>query len=184
LDIGAGPLVLDADAITLLGRDRPRPASEVAASRRTLLTPHAGELPRVHAPTTAEEAVSAPLEAARATAATIGAVVLLKGSPSIVSDPDGRVQVASIASSDLAVAGMGDALAGAIAAFAAQGSPIEDAAALGLHWTGRAALSAAKGAGMIPSDVVEELPRVLKESGPGETDLPFGFVQFDQDAPR
>ncbi len=183
LEHGTGPLVLDADALTLLGEGRPCPLARAAAGRSVIVTPHAGELVRIH-DTTAELALADPVGTARAAAEASGVVVLFKGSPSVVADPGGPVWIASIASSDLAVGGMGDALAGAITAFAAQGAGRHEAACLGLHWTGRAAHTCEKGVGLIPSDVVEALPAVLRETGPGETDLPFAFVTFDQDAPR
>ena len=183
LEEAVGPVVVDADALTLLGEGRPSSLDQAAAGQPLLVTPHAGELARIHSASRAE-AVSAPVTVSRGLAASTGAHVLLKGAPSVVAAPSGRVGIAGITSSDLAAAGMGDALAGAIVSFAAQGATLEHAAALGLHWTGRAALSVRKGAGLIPSDVVERLPDVLTETGAGDTDLPFGFVLFDQDLPR
>ncbi len=183
LSQGEGPLVLDADALTLVGEGRPCHLTDVAARRPVVVTPHAGELARIHAVSTAT-ATAEPVAAAREAAHATGAVVLFKGAPSVVADPSGVVWIAGIGSSDLAVGGMGDALAGAVTAFTAQGAGAGEAACLALHWTGRAALVCAKGVGLIPSDVVEALPGVLRETGPGHTDLPFGFVIFDQDPPR
>src|SRR5690606_17078513 len=47
LDAEPRALVLDADALTLLGAGRPRPLREVTRARPCLLTPHAGEMERI-----------------------------------------------------------------------------------------------------------------------------------------
>ena len=75
-------------------------------------------------------------------------------------------------------------LTGVAGALLAQGSAPDVAGALALYMTGRAAIRADKGPGLTPSDVIEELPAVWEEGGPGETDLGLPFVIFDQDAAR
>ena len=87
-------------------------------------------------------------------------------------------------SSDLAVAGMGDALAGVCGALMAQGLWPDLAGALGLYLSGRAARLAARGAGLMPSDVSNLLPVALTETQPSESDLPFPFVLFDAEPAR
>jgi len=62
--------------------------------------------------------------------------------------------------------------------------PARDAGALGLHWTGRAAALAGRGASLTPADVLRWLPEALRERGPGTTDLPMPFVTFDLPAAR
>jgi len=85
--------------------------------------------------------------------------------------------------SELAVAGMGDVLTGAVGSFLAQGVEPFRAAGLALHTTGRAASRAGLGAALTPSDAVEAIPSALAERGEGTTDLPFPFVTFDQPPP-
>jgi len=171
------PVVVDADGLTVLGRQGPPDHS------RLLLTPHPGEMARLTS-TPIEELTHAPLSAARGLAARWQVAVLLKGTPTVVTDVSGKGWIASSQSSDLAVAGMGDTLAGTIAGLAVQGLTRAHAAAVGLEVTARAAMLAGQGAGMVPSDVVEHLPRALRERGAGDTDLPFPCVLFDQDEPR
>ncbi len=122
--------------------------------------------------------------AARDLAKTTGAAVLLKGLPSIVVPPEGTGLVDTMASSDLAAGGMGDVLAGVAASLLAQGVGPDEAGALALYGTGRAAARAALGPSLTPSDVIEQLPVVWTEEGPGESDLDHPFVIFDQDPAR
>ena len=89
-----------------------------------------------------------------------------------------------MASSDLASGGMGDVLAGVAASLLAQGVSPDQAGALALYGTGRAASRAALGPSLTPSDVIEQLPVVWTEAGPGISDLDHPFVIFDQDPAR
>jgi NAD(P)H-hydrate repair Nnr-like enzyme with NAD(P)H-hydrate dehydratase domain len=110
--------------------------------------------------------------------------VLLKGLPSLVATPSGALLVDTVGTSDLASAGMGDVLSGVIASFLAQGSTPAEAAALGLHISGRAAVRTGLGVSLTPDDVITALPDALKERGPGESELGLPFVLFDQDPAR
>jgi hydroxyethylthiazole kinase-like uncharacterized protein yjeF len=183
LDAGTQPLVLDADALTLLGAGRPRPLAQVAAARPALLTPHVGEMERItkHG---RDEIRARRVEIARATAAELGCVVLLKGLPSLVAAPGAPVLLDSVGTSDLATGGMGDVLTGTAGALLARGLEPRDAGALALHGTGRAAVRAGKGEGILPVDVVSHLRDALTEPGPGESDLDLACVLLDLDAAR
>ncbi len=177
---GDRPLVLDADALTLIARDDCR---ALPADDRIAVTPHPGEMARLTATPAAQ------VEADRTGAATRfarerGVVTLLKGSPSLVADPGGGLLVsATEAASDLAVAGVGDVLTGVIGSFLAQGIGPREACGLALHLTGRAAAAAALGPSLMPSDLVEWLPTALAPP-PAVTRLPFPFVTLDQPPPR
>jgi NAD(P)H-hydrate epimerase len=89
-----------------------------------------------------------------------------------------------MASSDLAAGGMGDVLAGVAASLMAQGVAPDEAGALALYGTGRAAARAALGPSLTPSDVIEHLAAVWTEEGEGDSDLDYPFVIFDQDPAR
>ena len=107
------PLVLDADALHLLGD---RQAIVVSRKAPTVLTPHHGEfLALVQG---AGEVSEAPNKAFRAAwlADALRAHVLYKGADSVVAGPDGQVIIADRRCTWLSVAGTGDVLAGSIAA--------------------------------------------------------------------
>lgn len=179
----SGPLLLDADALTLVAAGRTPPLAELAASRPLLLTPHPGEMERLTGRPREEIQGDRP-GAARRLAASTGAHVLLKGAPSILASPGGGLLVDGGGGSELATAGMGDVLAGSAAAFLAMGLPPPTAGGVALQAGGRAAVLAGGSPGVSPEDVVEHLPWALREEGAGDTDLPFPFVLLDQDPPR
>ena len=147
--------------------------------RPVLITPHYGEMTRL-----APELVSADsrLDVARALASECSISVLLKGAPSIVTSPAQPILFDTQGSSDLAVAGMGDMLSGVCGALMAQGLEPTVAGAVGLYLSGRAARICERGAGLMPSDVSERIPDVLKEKTDLRSNLPFPFVVFDAEA--
>lgn len=180
-DPGRAATALDADALNLLAEDGPDALARAARGRSILLTPHPGEMKRL---LDMDDAASPHPADARAFAERTGAVVLLKGTPSVVASPDGTLLIGTQGSSDLASAGMGDLLAGAAGAFLAQGKSPAASAGLALHLSGRAANLASAGRALIPQDVVARMPDVWREEGSGHTDLRLPFVTFDQDPPR
>jgi NAD(P)H-hydrate epimerase len=184
LDASEGlPTVLDADALNLASSGAGPGLAEWAANRPVLVTPHLGEMARLSG-LTGEAIEKDRMGAARDLADKTGAAVLLKGLPSIVVPPEGTCLVDTVGSSDLAAGGMGDVLTGVAASLLAQGAGLDDAGALALYGTGRAAACAALGPSLTPSDVIERLPVVWTEEGPGESDLDHPFVIFDQDPAR
>jgi NAD(P)H-hydrate epimerase len=178
------PTVLDADALNVAaegGLD----LVALGARRPLLITPHPGEMARL----LEVDAGSAPGPAhpaarARAAAERFGCVALLKGAPSLVAAPDEPLLVDAQSSSDLAVAGMGDALTGVCASLMAQGLGPRESGAVALFITGRAARLAGRGAGLVPSDVIRWLPEALAERDEGVSDLDLPFVVFDADPAR
>lgn len=179
---GSRPLVIDADGLTLLAKNA---ASGIgpAVGVNAVVTPHPGEMASLTG-ATVEVVQRDRVATAQEFAAAHGVVTLLKGTPSLAADPDGRLLVSTQeCGSDLAVAGMGDVLTGAIGSFLAQGVEPLLAAGLALHVTGRAASRDGLGAALMPSDVVEAIPAALSERGSGSSDLPFPFVTFDQQCP-
>ena len=157
--IGA-PLLIDADGLNALGTEIGLLARRDAP---TILTPHAGELGRLLG--LPSDAIGARrLASARRAAAEAGAVVVLKGSDTLVVEGE-RVAVNALESPALATAGTGDVLAGTIAALVARGArPFEGACAAVLAHA-RAGVGAAEKVGtdsVIASDVIEALPGGLR----------------------
>jgi hydroxyethylthiazole kinase-like uncharacterized protein yjeF len=148
-------LVVDADALTSFAED---PGALFSAlDRDDVLTPHPGEFERIFPGllTASPERITAAREAAR----RAGAVVLLKGSDTVVASPDGRAAVSLNGAPWLATAGSGDVLAGFIAGLIAQGMESFEAAcaAAWIH----AEAGAAHGPGLIAEDLPDLAPTVL-----------------------
>ncbi len=129
---GCPPVVVDGDGLTALADDVD--GAVTRAGGATVLTPHDGELARLGADPGAPDR----LAEVRALAARRGAVVLAKGSPTVVADPGGRVLIAIAGDSRLATAGTGDVLTGVIGALLAQGLPPLEAAGAAAHLHGLA----------------------------------------------
>jgi ADP-dependent NAD(P)H-hydrate dehydratase / NAD(P)H-hydrate epimerase len=149
---GAGvPLVVDADALAAFaGLD------DVGVP--VLLTPHAGELARLVGADRAD-VEARRLHHARAAARDLRAVVLLKGSTTVVARPDGRVRVNPTGTPALATAGSGDVLAGLCGALLAGGLDPFDAGSVGAWLHGLAGrIAAAGGRPVAAEDVLAALP--------------------------
>jgi ADP-dependent NAD(P)H-hydrate dehydratase / NAD(P)H-hydrate epimerase len=164
-----GPLVVDADALTLFA-GRP---GVFKTCKKAILTPHPGELARLLGKTSTEIEADR-FRAAREGAAASGSVVVLKGAHTIVASPDARVAVTAVACPALATAGAGDVLGGIIAAQACALAPFEAACAgVLLHALGGEAWSKAHGRvdrGALASEIADMMPMVLATVlPPGQT---------------
>ena len=148
------PVVVDADALFRL---QPAPRAHL-----TVLTPHAGELARLLERDSAWVGAHR-LEGAREAAELYGAVVLLKGADTVVQAPGAGPVICDSGPPSLATAGTGDVLTGVVAAFLAKGLDPVTAAAAAAMAHGLAARAVPHQAGLVASDVVSALPRVLAE---------------------
>lgn len=144
----AVPLVLDADALNLIGADAGLGKLLAERAAPSILTPHPAEAARLLGCTVA--AIQADrVRSARAIAERFRAHVVLKGNGSVLAAPDGRWWINRSGHSGMAVAGMGDVLTGLIGALLAQGFDAEQALTTGVHLHG-AAGDACAAAGLGP----------------------------------
>jgi len=152
----SGPVVLDADGINVLSGH-----IDILRGRTgvTIITPHDGEFYRIGGQLTDNRALSA-MSLADAT----NSVVLLKGHRTVITDGV-NTYVNPTGNPGMAVGGSGDVLAGMITALLGQGlAPLEAAAcAAWLHGAAGDICAAEIGQyGMLPSDMLNVLPRLLK----------------------
>ena len=151
----SGPVVVDADGINLLAKHmdilRERHAS-------TILTPHAGEFVRIGGDNKADRVAET-----QRFAGEYGCILLLKGHETVISDGK-ETYVNQTGNPGMAVGGSGDVLSGIIVSLLGQGIEPLKAAACGAWLHGRAGDLCAETLGeygMLPSDMLEVLPRLL-----------------------
>ena len=149
------PVVLDADGINLIAAHK-----DIVRGRTnpTILTPHAGEFGRLGG--NPEERTVA----AEAMAKDLGCILLLKGHHTVNTD-GGTTYINTTGNPGMAVGGSGDMLAGIITALLGQGIAPLEAAACGawLHGAAGDICAAEIGQyGMLPTDMLNVLPRLLK----------------------
>ena len=118
LEVWQGPIVLDADAITLFEGEIAL-LSAALARRPALLTPHVRELARLIG-TSDDDVIRGRFEIAQDAAHVLGASILLKGVPTVVTGPTGESMVSASGTPVLATAGSGDVLAGIAVTLLAQ----------------------------------------------------------------
>ena len=142
------PLVLDADALNLISGDESLAAAAARRAAATVMTPHPAEAARLLGQATSSIQADR-VAAARAIAKRYRAFALLKGNGSVIAEPEGRFWINPSGNPGMASAGMGDALAGIVAALCAQGAaPL--AALLSGTWLHGAAADALVAAGSGP----------------------------------
>lgn len=156
LDHAACPVILDADGLNAAAGhiDRLR-----GAGCPLLLTPHEGEFTRLGGDLSLGRE-----QAAVKLAGESGAIVLLKGHTTLITDGQ-TVYRSRTGNPGMATGGSGDVLAGLLASLLGQGlAPLEAAAAAAwLHGSAGDAVAAERGEyGLTPGDLIEALPRLLK----------------------
>jgi len=174
------PMVLDADAINSISGE-----TDILKNVKApvILTPHTGEMARLLSKNLevrsknskfksrkAEEArLLSQIQKDRITTAVsfsdkTGTYLVLKGAPTIISEPEGRVFINTTGNPGMSTAGSGDVLTGIIASFLGQGLNPMDASVLGTYIHGLAGDFAALEKGMyslIATDIIEKLPEAF-----------------------
>ena len=152
--------VVDADGLNALARTEDWPT---ALSPKTVLTPHDGEAARLAGRVVPTGAARVAFAERYATQWRV--TLVLKGAVTVVTDGK-KTYVHDAPNPTLGVGGSGDALGGAIAAFAARGlAPLAAAAAaVWVHGRAGALLAAEIGeSGALATDIADALPRPLRE---------------------
>lgn len=159
LETAAKPLVIDADALNILGSNR-----ELIhlLPRNSVLTPHPKEFERLAGTWKNDfERLKKQVDFAVKT----GTIVLLKGAHSSIASPDGKVYFNNTGNPGMATGGTGDVLTGIITGLLAQGYSGLDSAILGCWVHGSAGDRAAGHFGQISmtaSDLVDYLPDAFR----------------------
>ncbi len=149
-------LVIDADGINLLRLHIDALRGRTAT---TILTPHEGEFERLRS-----KALSDRIDNAVEVANDLGAIIVLKGHNTIITDGT-EIFINHTGNPGMAVGGSGDVLAGMIAGLVVQGiSPIQAAAcSVWIHGAAGDICAEQIGQyGMLPVDMLEIIPRLIK----------------------
>ena len=155
LEAAKCPVVLDADGINVMAAHK-----DILRGRTnpTVLTPHAGEFARLGG--NQADRVAAAEEMSR----ELGCILLLKGHHTVITD-GASTYINPTGNPGMAVGGSGDVLAGIITALLGQGIESLKAAACGAWLHGAAGDICADEIGqygMLPTDMLHVLPRLLK----------------------
>jgi hydroxyethylthiazole kinase-like uncharacterized protein yjeF len=161
VDAIALPLVIDASALNAFANR----ADELnARGLPRVITPHPGELARLLGGDT--QAINADrIAAVREAARVTNCVVVLKGHQTLVAEPDGHVYVNPTGNPGMATGGMGDVLAGIIAALLARDADPLDAACAGVYLHGLAGDILAEelgDTGLTAMEVADRVPRAIQ----------------------
>jgi len=159
------PMVVDADALTLLALHRD---VLVQPGGPRILTPHPGEMARLTGQTTEEiraDRVGATLALCSSCEREQRIVTVLKGAGTVVADNQGNWAINTSGNQGMATGGMGDVLAGLTGSLLAQGMDAWDAACAGVYLHGLTAdlIANEKEYGYTASEVVAGLPAAIQK---------------------
>jgi len=147
------PVILDASAISAFEGKTSKLIN--LTNEKHILTPHEAEFNRLF------KSKGNALKRARIAAKQCNAIILLKGSSTIIAHPLGNAVINNTGTPYLATAGSGDVLAGIIAGLISQGMSPFDAGCAGAWIHGQAAENF--GPGLIAEDIVHLIPKILDD---------------------
>jgi NAD(P)H-hydrate epimerase len=156
------PVLLDADALNVFDGDL-ADLGRLLRGRLALITPHVAEfarLAKVEVKNVLDNRFDVGVELAR----TLGATVLLKGSPTVLFAPEGERYVVARGTASLGTGGSGDVLAGIAGTMLAQTLDASTSACCAAWVHGRAAELCEYVRGTTLDDVLYALPRAWNES--------------------
>jgi len=166
------PIIIDATAIN-------KNILAVCKNKNVIITPHSGEMARIL------DIKSSEIEAARMDyaincAEKFGVNVILKGSNSIITNPDGKLYFNVTGNQAMASAGMGDALSGIIGALAAKNESLFNVAVLSVFVHGAAGdLAAEKSSyGITATDLIDNIPQVIHNINKKDLQLIENMMKF------
>lgn len=158
------PVLLDADALNVFDGDAAA-LGEFLAGRPALITPHVVEFGRL-AGMDVQKVLDQRFDVGSEMARTLGAIVLLKGSPTVIFAPDGERYVVARGTAALGTGGSGDLLAGIAGTMLAQTTDATTSASCAAWIHGRAAELCEYVRGTTLDDVLYALPRAWNETEP------------------
>ncbi len=180
------PLIIDADALTMIAGDQALEDRVLSRKAHTVLTPHPGEAARL-LKREVKEIQADRVTSARELSIQTGAIVVLKGTGTVVTLRSSRSWINPTGNACLATAGAGDVLAGMIGAFFAQQFDLVSAT-LGAVWLHGESVRA-RNTGIVAGEVIERAARALEilRWGGNPDDLvdPYDESEFmlDEDGP-
>lgn len=180
------PLIIDADALVMISQDQTLEDKVLARKAHTVLTPHPGEAAKMlHRDVKSIQADR--VTSARELSLQTGAIVVLKGTGTVVTLRSSRSWINPTGNACLATAGSGDVLAGMIGAFFAQQFDMVSAT-LGAVWLHGESVRA-RNSGIVAMDICDRASRALEilRWGGNPDDLvdPYDESEFvlDEDGP-
>jgi NAD(P)H-hydrate epimerase len=159
------PLLLDADGINAFAGDF-ETIVRISKDRGMAVSPHSGELERLTGRKVPDGPPAERIAHLGKLVESTGVVLIHKGAPTIIAQPDGRLFVNVAGHPGQATAGSGDVLTGTVSGFLARGCPLDGAARAGVYLHSLAADIAAleQGeSGMIAGDCMRALGRAMME---------------------
>ena len=152
------PLVLDADAIKPVGENL-----SCIKNSTTIVTPHVGEFKKLTGVTLSQD-IDLRINAVKDWAKKLGITIFLKGYLDVLSDGT-NIKQNKVHNEAMTVGGTGDVLAGIIGALLSKGVKPFNAVRIAAFLNGEAGNEAfqKKSYGLIATDIVDEIPVVLKK---------------------